>query len=386
MPSSCGCARGRASTLAFAAVSLLGFSYAHAATLRIVSYNILGDNNADGSGAIGTGLETVLSGIGNLQLNDNGNAHAQPLDVLAVQELSVTTSASELQAIVTSLNAAYGANTYSYDATTDPTTGGQGGGPSGLIYNTKTVRVVSAAPLGTASGSGAPRAPMQYLLQPVGLVSSAAFYLDVSHAKSGTTSGDASRRNGEAVTITSNVSSLGSNAHVIAVGDFNITGGSSEQTYQTLRTQFHDPGNSAGNWDDQTLANQQQFASLLSESSTKDQYRDDLQLLSAAADSNSAVPGLHYDLGSYTVFGNGGSSSLAGQAVNSASNTGVFPGFSSSYRTTVLNALTTASDHLPVVADYDIVGVAATPEPGSLGLLGLGGLLLLKRRRPRVST
>jgi hypothetical protein len=47
-------------------------------------------------------------------------------------------------------------------------------------------------------------------------------------------------------------------------------------------------------------------------------------------------------------------------------------------RTAILNALKAASDHLPVVADYDIVGL--TPEPGAMGLLILGGAWLLRRR------
>ena len=45
-----------------------------------------------------------------------------------------------LDFIVTQLNNIYGAGTYKADTVLDATTGGTGGGPSGLIYNTHTVQ------------------------------------------------------------------------------------------------------------------------------------------------------------------------------------------------------------------------------------------------------
>ena len=46
---------------------------------------------------------------------------------------------------------------YAYDPNVDPTTGGTGGGPSGLIYNTNTVQDLGVTFLAYGS-SGAPRA------------------------------------------------------------------------------------------------------------------------------------------------------------------------------------------------------------------------------------
>ena len=80
-----------------------------------------------------------------------------------------TGSSPTLQTVANYLNAIYGAGTYAYDPTYDPTDGNDtGNGPSGLIYNTKTVRDLGAAAIGTVSGSGPARAPMQYELQPIG--------------------------------------------------------------------------------------------------------------------------------------------------------------------------------------------------------------------------
>ena len=128
------------------------------------------------------------------------------------------------------------AGTYAYDSTTDPTTGGTGGGPNGLVYNTTTVQLLGAAVIGSASGSGAPRAPMRYKLAPKGYNDhSADFFLYVSHMKSGSATSDINRRNVEANTIRTNAATsvVGANAHVIYSGDYNVNG-SSEAAYQTM--------------------------------------------------------------------------------------------------------------------------------------------------------
>ncbi len=116
-----------------------------------------------------------------------------------LEELNATPTTT-LQYIVGQLNAIYGAGTYAYDTVADPTTGNTltGNGPSGLIYNTKTVQDLGAVAIGTPSTDGAPRDPMRYDLAPVGYGSAADFYLYVSHAKSGTESSDATRRGIEA--------------------------------------------------------------------------------------------------------------------------------------------------------------------------------------------
>jgi hypothetical protein len=332
-------------------------SVASAEELRIVTYNIKADT---GSSDSGPGLTTVLQAIGSEHLNGN----AQAIDVLALQELYSTPSTT-LSYIVGQLNGIYGAGTYAYDTTTDPTTGGTGGGPSGLIYNTKTVKDVSAVAIGTASDSGAARAPMRYTLQPLGAGSAATFYLYVSHAKSGTASDDVNRRNIEAGELRTDAATLGANAHVIYSGDFNLND-SSESTYKTMIAsgvgQANDPVNSAGNWTDTTA-----FAGLLTETATKLQYRDDFQFVSGPMLNQN---GLQLVPGTYSAFGNNGSISLD-SSVNQAANTALGD---LSNRTDVLSALTTATDHLPVVADYAVVGV---PEPSTAVLAGIAALILV---------
>lgn len=371
--------------LAFAAL-LLSASVAEATTVRIVSYNVNLDTGFGGSGQL-PGIQAVLAAIGQTNLNDNGTQHAQAPDVIALQELikpSTGQVSSSLATIAGELNSVYGAGTYAVANVVDPVDSGTtGNGPSGIIYNTRTISFVSGTSLGSVSGSGAARAPVQYLLQPVGYSSAADFYVDVSHMKSATDATSASRRNIEANTIVNSVNALPANSHVVAVGDFNITSGSNEATYQTLRTVFHDPALTSATWDDEDTASRKLIAPLLSESATDVRFRDDIEFTSAAADHNSGIAGLQYDTGSFMVFGNGGSASLVNQNITSTSNTGVFPNLSATDRANLLFDLTEASDHLPIVADYDIVGISPlnAPEPASLFILTLTGVAIVSRRR-----
>jgi endonuclease/exonuclease/phosphatase family metal-dependent hydrolase len=348
--------------------------HAEAGFLRVATYNVRADT---GSPDGGPGLATVLQGIGNAVLPDG---RAQPVDVLALQELNYDNPApsSTLQVIVDQLNTIYGPGTYAYDLVVDPTDANtSGNGPSGLVYNTKTVIDVGAAVIGTASSIGAARAPMRYTLQPVAGTSASQFNLYVSHAKSGTTSSDANRRNVEMTTIRNDSAALGTAAHVIYAGDFNIND-SSELSYQTLISsamnggvgRAFDPANPANNWTDSAS-----FINLISETATRLQFRDDMQLMTSPTLNDTS--GLQLVAGSGMVFANNGSLPLNG-AINSGANT-VYPTLPN--RTSVLNALTTSSDHLPMVADYQFP--SAVPEPASIVLCVLATLTLaiVMRRR-----
>ncbi|HEX3600603.1 MAG TPA: hypothetical protein VHU84_10705, partial [Lacipirellulaceae bacterium] len=193
------------------------------AELRIVSYNIddadqLTDDNITQPYG---GLPSVLQAIGQHHLGTN----VQDMDILGAEELNPTT----LSNLVTSLNNPYGAGTYAYYPITDPTTGA---GTDGLIYKPSTVQVVSATVIGTASGSGAARAPLRFKLRPIGYSSAADFYMYVSHYKA--FAGSEDRRNFEATEIRANADALGPDAHIIYSGDFNLVGGTSEPAWTTL--------------------------------------------------------------------------------------------------------------------------------------------------------
>ena len=101
-----------------------------------------------------------------------------------------------------------------------------------------------------------------------------------------------------------------------------------------------DTVNPAGNWTDTSA-----YVGLMTESATKLQYRDDFQFITAPMQNQ---PGLQLVSGTYTVFGNNGSIPFNGSVTQSTALSDL------SNRSAVLNALTTATDHLPVVADYTV--------------------------------
>jgi endonuclease/exonuclease/phosphatase family metal-dependent hydrolase len=338
-----------------------------AGNLRVVTYNIEADIN--GITTPRTGMSSVLKGIG----DENVNGIQRPLDILALEE--TTSNVTTVDPIVSQLNALYGSGVYarsSYQATQSGSNS-SGNGPNAIVYNTQTLQLLSSTGVGTPLGSsnGEYRQVVRYQFQPAGGSAASSFYVYVSHAKAGTTSADFTARNGEAQIIRADEATLPANSRVIYTGDFNTTG-STDASYMTLAAsgqgQSFDPINSPGSWDTNSA-----FQSILTESATDLRFRDDLQLVTQNVLNDPS--GLSYALGSYHTFGVNGSTAIHG-SVNSTGNTAL-AGLGSTEQSAVLNALTTASDHLPVVADYSV----PAPEPVAAFSPCLLAFLLCRRRR-----
>lgn len=323
------------------------------AAIRVVTYN----TSVSGAGIIPpkAGFDTLMKAIGDHHLVGN----AQPIDVLGLQELDGTQSvvglnSATLPYVVSQLNAIYGSGTYAADTVKDPTTGGTGGGPNGLVYNTHTIQVIEAKVIGTVSGSGIARAPMRYKLRPVGRGADADFYFYVVHYKASSDSTSKNRRNIESTTIRADADALGASAHIIYAGDFNVTSGRAESAWTTLvapgPSQAVDSMNPAGNW-----TNTSTFRALMTESATTTDIRFDFQLVTAPV---LAQRGVQLVPGSMETFGNNGSHAFA-TSVTSASNTALADLVN---RSSILSLLITVSDHLPVVADYVYVGPACPAD------------------------
>lgn len=151
--------------------------------------------------------------------------------------------------------------------------------------------------------------------------------------------------------------------YYMAVGDFNLYG-SSEPAYQKLLDKsgpgyFIDPIDAPGSWH-----NNSSFAWLHTQSTRTQQYSDggvtgglddrfDFILISPFID---APGGIDYIEGSYTNYGNDGNH--FNQQLNSGSNSKV--------SSTIANALTFSSDHLPVFADFVFHNVTGVEKNSSV--------------------
>jgi len=367
-------------------------------TIRVVSYNIEDDINGAVSplpGLIAPPTNTaaiqlggVLEGIGEEVL---GNDPAQPLDILALEE--TTSSSSTIAPIVNALNTFYGAsNMYAmspYQATESGGDAADGNGPNAMVYNTFTVQLLASVPVdppgGTSqlgSSSGEYREVMRYEFAPAGMIPAPTneFYVYVSHYKSGTTTTDANDRTGEAKIIRNDeANNLPANARVIYVGDYNVDT-SGEAGYQTILASAApngvvqgrgiDPLNVSGSttidWEDPTTS--QAILLMLTEEDYDLRYRDDLQIMTSNV--YYSVPGgLCLVTNTYHAFGNNGSLAY-GSSVTAGGNTALndLAANSKISAAALYTDLTNASDHLPVVADYTI---PVTVPPMQLG----GGIL-----------
>ncbi len=320
--------------------------------LRIVAYNIAADIYSKGvTAAPQPAMETVLEGIG----NEAVNGMARPIDILGLEE--TTSNALTVAPIVTALNNHYGAGTYvasSYQALA--TGGGDGDGPNALIYNSHTVTLEETVGIGSPSGDGYPRQPVRYEFRPVGGSAADDFYVYVSHYKSGDefTDDNGLRRQAEAEAIRADEATLPATARVLYVGDYNIYY-ATDAGYQAITApgqgQAFDPINSPYFYGSQAPR------ATRTESGSSLTSRLDLELTTQNVLTDPS--GLYYIPGSYHAFGNDGSVS------NVSNSTTALPGLPN--RTAVLNALVTASDHLPIVADYtDTVTSPVGPTVGAL--------------------
>jgi hypothetical protein len=336
------------------------------AQLRIATYNT--NNYASGQTLPRTGVATVLEALG----DQSKAGFARPLDILLVQEQS--TLATTTDGFVGILNGIYGAGTYSRGALQGTTTGG---GRPAVIYNTTTVQLVAEREASAASTSGGPRATLRHQFRPLGYDSGADFYVYNSHFKAVDDAPSAARRAVEVGEIRADSDALGQGSHALYVGDMNFYR-SSETGFQDFLAagsgQAFDPVNRIGSWNNSTTYRDVHTQSPVTTAQFDGQVigglddRFDFQLVTGEVLDGR---GFDYVSGSYWAFGNTGTHALNG-ALSSGSVSALqnlLPGYSAAAATAVIDAIMAASDHLPVVADYQLpakLGVTAPTLPAAV--------------------
>ena len=345
----------------FGLLAVLSLAASAQAQLRVVSYNTLDkpfDTTDDAE------LRTIFSAIAATERN----GIAKRPDVIALQEQR-TTGFVDGQLISTAsrmadeLNDLFGVTTY------DSFLNGSGNDRLAVVFDTAAVSLTATAQVFT---TGAPRPTIRARFQPVGYNSpDATLYVYSSHFKAGSSGSDVSTRAAEATSVRANADSLPDDTHAIFAGDFNF-GSSFETGYQNFRTagvaQAQDPID-LSSWPNPSVAEH------LTQSTRTSGFSDggaggglddrfDLQLitndlldgegLTYLGPTSAGLSGLEH---SHQAFGNDGVS--YNQAINNT-----FVGRSQSAAT--INALLNFSDHLPVVADYQlpaVLGVDVEPVP-----------------------
>lgn len=296
------------------------------AAIRIVAYNT--ENNPDNA-TEDAWFNTIFSAIG----NESINGLSKRLDVLIVSETDTKSSAR----LADILNDLYGVSSYRVE-----TSSSIGGDRTGIVYDSNLLTLVDSNDI-TNIGT---RPVLRAHFRPVGYVSTASeFYVYAIHLKSGSNTSDKTQRALEAANLRSDADKLGEGKHIIFAGDFNMHGSSEAAWTNMLASgngQAFDTADSPGQWRDNVA-----FIKLHSQATRKKMNdRFDFQFLTQEfRDGN----GLEYVPNSFHVFGNNGTHTLQGTI---STGSGASPA--------VLTLLENASDHLPVVADYCMVGTDCT--------------------------
>ena len=300
------------------------------AAIRVVAYNTY--NNPDDA-AEDAWFETIFSAIA---AETVGGLAKRP-DVVAVSETDTGSSAR----LVSVLNNVYGASTYSavissHDGGSDRT---------GVLYDSSTLDLLGWADLTDIGTHTITRAHFCPAGQTGG---DSEFYVYAIHLKSGSTISDKNARAAEAANLRGDADALGQGAHIIYAGDFNMLG-SSEGAWVNMTGagsgQAFDTAEAPGQWRDNN-----DFKRLHSQDARSQMDdRFDIQFVTGELLDGR---GLDYIADSYRVFGNDGTHTL-----NAAISTG------SGASGDVLAALESASDHLPIVADYEFM-ILESDTPG----------------------
>lgn len=303
--------------------------------IRIVAWNT--ENGPDGS-ADAAYFRTVFQAIGNETLVGNTLAPA----IVALQETDNEQGGGNSIANVESiLESLYPSTNYSRAVSSLDT----GRDANGFVYDDDLFDLIATSVVDETPGMSPPFAHNIFRGQfrPVGSGGENDFYLYSTHLKAGSTSTDRSRRAAEANAIRVDMDALGPNQQIIVLGDFNVQG-SSEASYQRFLSagngQLFDPIDRPGEWN-----NNRNFIDIHTQNPEVNgagglDSRFDFQLGTAAVFDDE---GLSFIPGSYQAFGNNGTHIF---------NSDITTGRGASPE--VLTALARASDHLPVIADYDL--------------------------------
>ncbi len=320
--------------------------------IRVVSYNVAGLN----------GNLTALQDVFDALMVDDKPGFATAPAILVFQE----TQSADTNPILSMLNAAAPSGVTYVRATFTSSSGeDSASGAQALYYRQGVVFEDPAGHQDIPTGAG--RNADRWLLRLAGYTSPAArIYVYSCHFKAGNTASDETDRAAGATALRNNASSLPAGSNIVYVGDFNVYH-NTEQAYLILTAAGSARGNDpygTGSWAVPPSSNaikhtQSPCATGCSLVSGGMDDRFDLQL-----SSDSLVDGEGLSrMSTYRAFGNDGNH--YNLDINAGNNT-YYP--ADIPRSNALAAaLRTASDHIPVVSEYQIPAVMAATLPAEFG-------------------
>lgn len=300
--------------------------------VRIVAWNT--ENGPDGA-ADEADFRTVFQAIGNETVAGN----TLPPSIVGLQETDNDQSGGDsIERVEAVLKSLYPSTNFAHAVSSLDS----GGDANGFVYDDDLFDLISTSVVDETPGmTRFAHNIFRGQFRPLGTTGPSDFYLYSTHLKAG--SSDTVRREAEATAIRVDMDALGANQEIIVMGDFNIQS-SSEGAYVNFLAsgngQLFDPIDTPGNWN-----NNFAFKSIHTQNPEVNgagglDSRFDFQLGTAAVFENE---GLQYIPDSYHAFGNNGTHTFNSDITTG---TGASPA--------IMAALAAASDHLPVVADYEL--------------------------------
>ncbi len=342
-----------------AAIGVAGASEPVHAQLRVVNYNIA-KLNGD-LGGVATALEAIVG--------DSTHGFAVAPAVLVFQEVE-TPDVAVLALVIDSIappGVTYAQGTFTSSASEDGF-----GGAQAMFYRSDLLTEDPSLHLDLNTGAG--RKADRWRLNLNGYDSpDAGFYIYGAHLKAGNTSSDQQQRVTGVTTLRTNSDALPQGSHIIYCGDFNLYS-NSEAAYGLFLAagngQAFDPLGT-GTWSGAINAIKHSQSPLEAPSGEliggglNDRF--DFQLSTSEMQDDD---GLSLIPATYRSFGNDGMH--YNTAIN-AGNNFYFPNLA--YSNLIADALVEATDHIPVVADYQIPGVLFAGMPEDLGRVVQGGVV-----------
>jgi hypothetical protein len=338
----------------------LSLCSAAVAQLRVVDYNLaklIGDTPS---------ARGVLTAIG----QDDKFGFATAPTVMCFQEIPNTVIAS-VDALVLSAfpGVPYARGTYTTSGTEDGA-----GGAQAMYYRTDLLTEVVSGHADIATGAS--RNSDRWLLQVNGYTNPPVrFYIYASHLKASTTAADATTRNTGAIALRANADALGAGVHAIFCGDYNLYT-NTEPAYLTMvsagNAQCVDPLGPV-NWNSAAGAlkhtqSPRDITGALVGGGVDDRF--DFQLSTAAFQDGN---GLSLIPGTYRTFGNDGNH------YNLAINTGNNSYYPSDIvrSNAIADMLFAATDHMPVVADYQVPPIQNATMQSTFGPVIVGASVVI---------